>query len=39
MKKHIYESGIAEQLMQNRFHPRNIDKFEGWGFDSILSEL
>jgi hypothetical protein len=39
MKKHMYESEIAEQLMQNRFHPRNLSKMEGWGFDSILSEL
>jgi hypothetical protein len=21
-----------EELMQNRFHPDNLDKFEGWGF-------
>jgi hypothetical protein len=39
IKKHMFESGIAEQLMQNRFHPKNLDKFEGWGFDSILSEI
>jgi hypothetical protein len=23
---------FAEELIQNRFHPKNIDKFEGWGF-------
>ena len=37
MKKHMYESGIAEELMQDRFHPRNLDKLERWGFESILS--
>jgi hypothetical protein len=24
---------FTEELMQNRFHPRNIDKFEGWNHD------
>jgi hypothetical protein len=23
---------FTEELMQNRFHPRNLDKFEAWGF-------
>jgi len=23
---------FTEELMQNRFHPSNIDKFEEWGF-------
>ena len=22
---------IAEDLMKNRFHPRNMDKWAGWG--------
>ena len=26
------EGGFAEELMQNRFHPKNIDKWDGWGF-------
>jgi hypothetical protein len=24
---------FTEELMQNRFHPRNIEKFEGWNHD------
>ena len=33
MKTNMYkEGGIAEELMQNRFHPRNINKFTNWGF-------
>jgi hypothetical protein len=35
MKEERYSSGLVEQLMQNRFHPRNIEKFEDWGFDSV----
>ena len=25
---------FTEELMQNRFHPRNFEKFEAWGFSS-----
>jgi hypothetical protein len=33
IKNAIYkEGGIAEELMQNRFHPKNMDKWDGWGF-------
>ncbi len=34
MKNNMYnpDTGLLEGLMANRFHPRNIDKFEGWGF-------
>ncbi len=35
MKEEQYSSGLVEELMQNRFHPRNVDKFEDWGFDSV----
>jgi hypothetical protein len=24
---------MAEELMANRFHPKNFDKWVGWGFD------
>jgi hypothetical protein len=24
---------FTEELMQNRFHPDNLDKFESWGFE------
>ena len=26
---------IAEELMQNRFHPRNLSKFAGWGYEGL----
>jgi len=25
---------FGKELMQNRFHPRNISKFADWGFES-----
>jgi hypothetical protein len=39
MKRRIIDSGFAEELMQNRFHPRNIGKFVDWGFDSVLPDV
>ena len=33
MKDHMYGSGICEELMANRFHPDNMHKFAGWGFE------
>jgi hypothetical protein len=29
---------IAEELIQNRFHPRNLSKFTGWGFEIFEEE-
>lgn len=26
------EGGIADELMKKRFHPKNMDKWNGWGF-------
>jgi hypothetical protein len=26
---------VAEELIANRFHPRNFDKWIGWGFDEF----
>ena len=26
---------LAEELMANRFHPRNFDKFVSWGFEDF----
>jgi hypothetical protein len=26
---------IAEELIANRFHPRNFEKWIGWGFDEF----
>jgi hypothetical protein len=31
----LRSSGIFEELMQNRFHPKNIPKFEEWGYEKI----
>jgi hypothetical protein len=30
---------VAEELMANRFHPRNFDKFVSWGFDEFNLDL
>ena len=32
MKDRMFHGGIMEDLMKNRFHPRNIHKLKGWGF-------
>jgi hypothetical protein len=32
MKDRMFRGGIMEDLMKNRFHPRNIHKLKGWGF-------
>jgi hypothetical protein len=24
---------FTEELMENRFHPKNLDKFESWGYE------
>ena len=31
--KQYFKENIFEDLMKNRFHPKNIEKFEAWGFD------
>ena len=36
MKSSMYDSGICEELMKNRFHPKNVHKFEDWGYESIF---
>ena len=33
IKDRMFRGGIKEDLMKDRFHPRNLDKFKGWGFD------
>ena len=30
---------VAEELMANRFHPRNFEKFVSWGFDEFNLDL
>ena len=32
------ESGIAEQLMANRFNPSNMGQFANWGFEEIAPD-
>jgi hypothetical protein len=27
---------FTEELMQNRFHPKNINRFEAWGYEDSL---
>jgi hypothetical protein len=29
---------IAEELIANRFHPKNMSKFVSWGFDDFHIE-
>jgi hypothetical protein len=33
MKDRMFREGIKEDLMKDRFHPQNLYKFKGWGFD------
>lgn len=39
MKNHMKNSGIAEELMKNRFHPKYQYKWKNdWGFDDTLDD-
>jgi hypothetical protein len=39
MKNTLYkEGGFVEELMKNRFHPKNMEKWNGWGFTTINDE-
>ena len=39
IKNTLYNDiGFVEELMMNRFHPSNMDKLYGWGFDDIKNE-
>jgi hypothetical protein len=39
MKNAMYkEGGFVEELMQNRFHPKHMEKWNGWGFPTINDE-
>ena len=33
IKDHFYSSGLAEEIIANRFHPKNMDKWNSWGFE------
>ena len=37
IKNTLYnDNGFVEELMMNRFHPSNMDKWYDWGFDDIV---
>ena len=37
IKNTLYnDNGFVEELMMNRFHPSNMDKWYDWGFDDIM---
>ena len=39
MKNAMYkECGFVEELMANRFHPKNMKKWNDWGFPTILDD-
>jgi hypothetical protein len=38
IRQHILETGVAEELMMERFHPKNIPKFPGWGFSITFDD-
>ena len=33
IKDRMFRGGIKEDLMKDRFHPMNLDKFKWWGFE------
>ena len=33
MKENMKESGIVEELMAYIFHPKNMEKWNDWGFE------
>ena len=38
MKDRMYDSGLFEELMANRFHPDNVHKFADWGFKDMVPD-
>ncbi len=32
------ECGFVEELMANRFHPKNMGMWNGWGFESPIDD-
>jgi hypothetical protein len=37
IKNHMKNSGIAEEIMKNRFHPKYLYKLKyDWGFDDAI---
>jgi len=39
MKTHMYkEGGFVEELMANRFHPKNMGMWKEWGFECMIDD-
>ena len=38
MKDRMYNSGLCEELMANRFHPDNSHKWVDWGFEDMVPD-
>ena len=38
MKDRMYDSGLCEELMTKMFHPDNVHKFAGWGFEDMIPD-
>ena len=39
MKNSMYrKGGFVEELMANRFHPKNMEKWNDWGFPTIYDD-
>ena len=38
LKKRMWHFGFGSDLMENRFDPKNINKFCDWGFDDEFEE-
>ena len=38
MKQTMYNSGLKEDLIKNRFHPNNVPKFKSWKIDGFESD-
>ena len=38
MKQKMINSDFFQELMENRFHPSNYNKWRGWGFEDMVLE-
>ena len=38
IRDHMYNSGLCEELMAKMFHPDNMYKFAGWGFEDMIPD-
>ena len=35
LTQRIFDTGVAEGIIMERFHPKNMDKFVDWGYDDF----